>query len=560
MDNVLPLRQGRKDILALALIGLLSFLAYYNSFHGEFQFDDDRLIRFNFALRDISLWKNVLRFEPFRPLTLLTYAVNFQISQKDPFSYHVFSFILHLISTGLFYWFLRRFNANILLCFFSAALFAIHPINTESVSYIASRPVLLCSVFYLAALLCFDAYLRNGGWGRVAAFFLFFLLGLSSKEEAALIPAAALLYNYAIFGKESVKKHAILHGLTILLIACGVIFRIYFELVTSAGSPHPLAVYITTEMHVWMRYVALAIFPIPLNVDHFVEPLNLTHWKFLVSFLTLLLILFFLWKAKKNHRWIFFWGIWFFLNLASTSFVPLNDFMAEHRTYLSMFGFCACIAYLISAGRPGNKLIPFALSCLLVFYVAATWKRNMVWEHQLSLWYDSVQKSPQKFRTHQNLAFILFRLGAYDDAIQEYLIARSLNPHHPRVHAGLGFSYLETGRVDLADTCFREALRIDPAYIDAKTGRGIIFYRQKKFKEALSYFTQVYPERRESPDLVVMMCDSYLQLKRVDEARQILAQASLWEPRFGTVNRLLEVKKPAEAIEKLREISTKKRE
>ncbi len=539
MDNALPLPAGRKDIFALLLIGLLSFLAYYNSFHGEFQFDDDRLIRFNFALRDISLWRNVLRFEPFRPLTLLTYAINFQISQKDPFSYHVFSFVLHLISTGLFYWFLRRFSPSLLLCFFSAALFAVHPLNTESVSYIASRPVLLCSVFYLAALLCFDAYLRNGGWFRVAGFVLFLLLGLFSKEEAAVIPAAALLYNYALFGKESVRKHAILHGLTLLLIACGVIFRVYFEWVVSHGSPHPVPVYIATEMYVWLRYLYLAIFPIPLNVDHYVEPLNLIHWKFLLSLLAVLFLLFVFWKAKKNHRWLFFWGIWFFLNLASTSFVPLNDFMAEHRTYLSMLGFCACVAYLIHVGTPSNRLVPLALCCLLLFYVAATWKRNLVWEKKISLWADAVQKSPQKYRPHLNLAFVLFQLRQYDAALQEYLTARSMNPYIPLVHTGLGFTLLELGRMDAAENSFRNAQRIDPNFIDAQTGLGVIRYRKGKYEEALSYFVQIYPSRRESHQLVAMMCYSYLNLRRPGEATRILLEAEKWDKRFLPIRKLV---------------------
>ncbi len=179
-----------------------------------------------------------------------------------------------------------------------------------------------------------------------------------------MIPAAALLYNYAFFGRESVKKHRIFHIVTFLLIACGALFRLSF---IEARMPYSFSVYLSTEMYVWLRYLGLAIFPVPLNVDHFVEPLHPTHWKFLVSLLVVAFMMFVLWRSRKIHPWLFFWGAWFFLNLAPSSLLPLNDFMAEHRTYLSMFGFCACVAYTVTLARSGTRLIPFALSCLLIF-------------------------------------------------------------------------------------------------------------------------------------------------------------------------------------------------
>lgn len=524
---------GRKDLLALALLALLAFAAYSNAFHGEFQYDDERLIRFNFALRDLSSWENIARFEAFRPLTLFTYALNFRISGKDPFSYHVFDFILHLFSTGLFYLFIRRISKNVLLCFFSAALFAVHPLNTESVSYTASRPILLCAIFYLSALLSFDSHLRKPAWHKIAVFFLFFVLGLLSKEESALIPVAALLYSYAFFGFESIKRHRVFHLTTLLLLAVGVLFR--FSFLNLQRLPYPVSVYIPTEIFVWLRYLALACFPVPLNVDHFVAPLQLTHWKFLFAFASVGVLLYFIFRSRKGQPWIFFWGTWFFLNLMATSFVPLNEFMAEHRTYLSLFGFCSCAAYLIAAGRPKSKLIPVALSCLLIFYAAGTWKRNLVWQKRVTLWADAVQKSPQKFRPHVNLAFVLYQLRVYEAALQEYTIARTLNPHIPLVHSGRGFTLMELGRVTEAENSFNTALRIDPNYVDAKTGLGIIHYRNNRYEPALAYFVQTYPHRRESPELVAMICDSYLKLGRPSEALPILAEASLWDQRFTNV-------------------------
>jgi protein O-mannosyl-transferase len=536
---LLAMNGGRRnDLAAFALIGILTFIAYSNAFHGDFQYDDERLIRFNFALRDWSNWKNIARFEAFRPLTLMTYALNFRISQKDPFSYHVFDFVLHLLSTGLFFVFIRRISQNRLLCFFSAALFAVHPLNTESVVYTASRPILLCALFYISALLCFDLHLRKPNLLKIIAFCFFFLLGVLSKEEAALIPFAALLYNYAFYGIGSVKKHRLFHFVTLIVVGCGLLLRISF--VYRFGLPHPVSVYVPTELFVWLRYLALAVFPIPLNVDHFVERLHPAHWKFLLALAAVSLSIVFLWRIRKGQPWTFFWGIWFYLNLSATSFVPLNDFMAEHRTYISMFGFAACIASLIKIRQVKSRLIPAALSCLIIFYMAATWKRNLVWQDRVTLWVDAVQKSPQKFRPHVNLAFVLYQLRIYEAALQEYTVARSIDPHIPLVHSGRGFTLLELGRMEEAEKSFETALNMDPNYIDSKTGLGIIRYRRQQYEQALAYFVQTYPHRRESPEIAAMMCDSYLKLGKDDEAKRILNEASRWDPRFSEVSRLLQ--------------------
>jgi protein O-mannosyl-transferase len=548
------MQNGRKDLSAVAAIVFLGWIAYSNSFHGEFQYDDDRLIRFNFALRDITSWKDIANFELFRPLPIASYALNYRISRKDPFSYHVFSFTLHLLASTLFYVLLRRLNPNVRICFLSAALFMVHPLNTEAVSYIASRPVLFCAIFYLAALLSFDSHLRTSHWTKVALFLLFFCLGLASKEEAALIPVAAILYNVIFFGRDSVKKHRLFHVITIGLVGLAAVTRLYFL----SKPPHPVSIYFPTEVLVWLHYLYLAIFPVQLNVDHFVDSISVTDWRFLSLSAAFLALIALAWKFRKNHGWLTFWGIWFFLNLLpSSSFVPLNDFMAEHRTYLALFGFSAVVVYVADLASPNSKLIAAALTCLLTFYVAATHQRNIVWQTSLALWHDSVQKSPQKFRPHQNLAFVLFQKGAYDYAIREYLIANSINAGDPRVHTGLGFSYLEKGITNAAETNFHIALKIDPQYIDAKTGLGILRYRRKQYPEALSYFEQVYSARRESVDLVVMMCDSYLRTNHPELAEKIAAEASGWHPAFMAIQRSIKEKEISEALNRLSQVTRK---
>jgi tetratricopeptide (TPR) repeat protein len=217
-----------------------------------------------------------------------------------------------------------------------------------------------------------------------------------------------------------------------------------------------------------------------------------------------------------------------------------------------MFGFCASTAYLLSLARLQKQLIPFALSCLLVFYVIGTWKRNQVWQKRISLWADAVEKSPQKARPHTNLAFTLFQLNQYEAALHEYRIARDLNPYSPYVHSGIGFTLLKLKRYEDAEKSFYTTLALQSDSVDARTGLGIVHYKRANYEEALSYFSQIYPHRRESVELIAMLADTYLQLHRDQEAVMLLSDIHQWNPRFETPYNLLRSGNKVEACQTLK--------
>ena len=139
-----------------------------------------------------------------------------------------------------------------------------------------------------------------------------------------------------------------------------------------------------------------------------------------------------------------------------------------------------------------------------------------------------------------NLAFSLYEIRQYDAALKEYMVARQLSPYSPFVHSGLGFTLLEMNQPDAAEKSFLNALQVDPKFIDSKTGLAIVKYYKKDYANAIVYFEQVYPHRRESPELVRMMCESYLHMGRTPEALAILSAASRWDPRFLEIRKSLE--------------------
>lgn len=518
--------KGKRTAGVLCILAGLCLLAYFNTFSVPFHFDDLRVIRFNFSLRDLTNWQGIFSSEPFRPLLIATFAANYQIAKSNPITYHIFNLLCHFFAVVLFYFFLLKQSQNALFAAVAAFLMAVHPLNTEAVTYISSRAILLCALFYFASLLSIDAYFRKGSWLSLFFFLLFFLCALLTKEDGALIPIAALLYNALFFGKNSVRKHSIFHLSTIAFIFLAGAIRVYIYFHSAQKFPHPFFTWVATEITVWFRYLWLALWPVSLNVDPDIRPSNFTD-PILWTFLALLgVVAVAIWRLRRTYALLSFWCVWFFLNLlASSSFIPLADFMAEHRAYISLFGFCAAISYLAFEISAKNIVARIAICVLIIFYTFATFQRNTIWKNELTLWYDATSKSPNKIRPHLNLAGAFIQQKAYDLAIQEYLFVSRLNPSIAQTYSGLGICYLRKGNLPAAENAFRKGLDLDPGLIDSKTGMGMIRYSQGRLDEALAYFREVYPFRKESIQLAHMMSDACMKLGYYDEAIPILEHA-----------------------------------
>ncbi len=539
---------------ALILI-LLCWAAYWNSIHGQFQYDDYTTVRFNLTFRE-SNWKQILLSDPTRPLSAVSLAINYKISGNNPTSYHVFNILFHFIAVFLFFLLMKRKSKDSLIPLIAASFMAIHPLNTESVSYITSRPIILCAIFYLLSLLFLDSYLQKRSWQSAIGFFASFIFAALSKENAAIIPIAALLYVWIFYGKEGFNRSRLLLLSALgLSIAAGLYRILGYPPVPKAYSAF---VYWATEMNVWVRYLWLAIYPVELNVDHDVSPLQLTNPWFIGALFLVIAIVILCLKLRKRHPWLAFWGIWFFVNLLPSSVIPMNEFMAEHLTYISLFGFCACLSYvLIVICKPLAKpafLIWIVIGLVTVIYFFGTIKRNEVWKDAVTLWSDSIEKSPTRIRPHLNLAEAYINLKLYEKAISEYSIALTYNPHLKEAFTGIGIAYLRLAANTWAEQYFQKALAVDKNYTDAIVGLGLVYSGKRDCNETIKYLAQIYEQRWQSYEVVSTLADCYAETGKRDEAIRIVQKCVDAGPTEGSLYpALMELyfvsKKPKEALE-----------
>lgn len=362
LDSVFSSR--RFNLVAFALIAVLVLIAYSNTFTASFHFDDDAAIAENSNIKRVSPETVISLLRTNRPVVNLSLMLNYALNGMNVVGWHVFNIGVHIANSCFVYLFiLWTLNLPALkaafsdraprMALFGALLFAVHPIQTESVTYIISRTELLASFFYLIAFLFFIQGAHTGRFKYYIGAFFSSLLSMGSKEWAVTLPAMLFLYDYFFIANGDLKaiksrwKAYLLMLLPWVLIAY--IIVTFLAGSTSAGfnisgqKGITAWTYLLTSFNVLWTYIGLFFLPINQNLDYdYPVAKTLFELPTLLSFVghcALVGFAFWLYK-KRGHRLIPFGVAWFYITLSPTqSFVPILDVIFEHRVYLPSIGF-----------------------------------------------------------------------------------------------------------------------------------------------------------------------------------------------------------------------------
>jgi len=442
--------QRRYWLAGLALF-VLTLLAFSNSFSAGLALDNQLLISGDPRIREASAGNLSQIFQHtfwwpngeagiYRPLTTLSFLFNYAIlgNGTAPAGYHWINFLLHAANVLLvFALSLRLFNRMpdraFPLALSTAALWAVHPVLTESVTNIVGRADLLAGMAVLGGFWMYLKSTESAGVRRVAwlgGLAAATTAGVFSKESAVVLPGVIVLYELA-FHLSNVRGRlrSTLLGCaaTILPIAAMLLQR---ALVLSASPPaefpfvdNPIVgasfwVGRLTAIKVLARYLWLAIWPVKLSADYSYSEIplargSLADWSAWIAIAIAVCLVALLWR---HSRPAFFFACFGFLNLlpASNLFFPIGTIMAERLLYLPLAGWLACLALAIdSAARRSHHahLAPVIVGLIAVGFAIRTWVRNIDWKDDLTMATASAQTSPGSFKVHRLLAASLFQSG-----------------------------------------------------------------------------------------------------------------------------------------------------
>ena len=468
---------------AVALAALV-LLAYANSLRSSFHFDDVAIFATPSILRPGFGWE-IFRLDQTRPLTYLTFHWNYLLGGEDPLLYHWFNLLLHAANSILLLAVARKYVSPVAASAPVAILFALHPLQTESVTYVFARSTVLSTHFALWTL-WFHAR------GKYAASALMFAVSLLAKEETVALPALLLLVD--LFQRRR-PNPAYFASLAVLgALAAG---RLFYVLLTSAADPGmarvrgiPTVSYLMTQSRVLWIYLRLLIAPFDLNLNRDI-PLSTgltTPWLTLPAILAIaLLIAALAWMAWKRHSAAALWALGYFVLIApSSSIVAQSDVMFEHRTYLPLVSMAIALGFLLQ--RIPRAAVAIAVAALIPAMLAGTISRNRDWRDEETFWTDIAAKSPNKGRTWQGLASLYWNQPAKARAYLEKGLA--VDPGDAQLHMNYGIVLLSQNQPAEALAEFQRAMALTEETADAWNNIGAAYYQLNDIPASLHSFEQ----------------------------------------------------------------------
>jgi tetratricopeptide (TPR) repeat protein len=571
-----PAPFSRGPLLAAAMLVAAVILAYWNSLTVPLIFDDFRAVTANPTIRQ---FRTALTpptdgsATTSRPLVNLTLAVNHAISGEETWSYHGLNILIHAAATLALFGLARRTLTNPAVparlaasaepaAFVLALLWALHPLQTESVTCIAQRTESLCGLFYLATVYGLArAATAPRGWIWSAGSVLACLAGMATKEVMVTAPVLALLYDRTFLAGSFAAAWRRRRGYYLALAATWLLLA---WLVLGSGGTRGEAAglnlgvtpwaYLLTQGKALLLYLKLSVWPHPLVIDYgegVVASWREVWWQGPVVLALLAGTGWALWRRPA----LGFLGAWFFVILApSSSVVPLvSQTIAEHRMYLPLASVLA-LALGVAALRLGPRTLLAAGLGLALAAGLATRQRNEIYRNERALWEDVIAHRPAHGRAHNNLGRVHFQEGRPEEAVASYRESLRLEPGNSYTHHNLGLALQQLNRLAEAEAPFTEAVRLDPTLLSARLNLGIVLTKLGRPAEALPHFAEALQLGFRQGEIHFHWGVALAQLGRFPEAATHYAECLRLNPRHvealgnrGTV--LLAQKSVPEAIE-----------
>ena len=590
----------------LAIV-LATAAAYQGSLAGPLVYDDNLWVTWNPSIRHLWPIAGVL-YPPAdtpvygRPVLSLSLAVNHAISGNDPWSYHLANIAIHILAALVLFGIARRTLAlrpgplpgetdRVLLAFCVALLWALHPLQTESVTYVAQRAESLMGLLYLLTLYCFIRAVQSPvprPWHLLSV--LACLLGMATKEVMVTAPLVVLAYDRTFVApglREALRLRWRLYlCLAATWLAPGLLAAGLRGRGLGAGLGYSWWDYGLAECWAVVHYLMLAVWPHPLVFDYGTRIVGSVGealpWALALACLAAVAF-----AAFWRRTLLGFAGAWFLVILApSSSVIPVAfQPMAEHRMYLPLAGVIAIVAAPAWA-LLGRRSLPVFLAAALALAVG-THLRNRDYRSETAIWSDTVLRRPQNARARvalgsalaqedrhaqaaeqfeaalridpgdaearRNLGLALTHMGRFDEALSQYRSMVAPTPDSAPLHYDIGLALDGAGRLEEAIAEYTRALRLDPRDGEARNNLGSALYRTGRFAEAIAQYQLAVLLKPESARVHYNLAMALERTRRIGNAIDEYRAAVRLDPGYAEAHNnlgsiLAETGRSAEAV------------
>ena len=435
----------------------------------------------------------------YRPLTTLSYALQYRFLGATPYSYHLVNILLHVLAALLLYRLIYYLISNAALALYAALLFATHPALSEAVCSAVGRADLMAATLVIAALIL---HLRD----QIAPAGVVYLAALLCKESAIVAPVLLLLVNvfqYRTFSQKRYSRPYLVYG-ALTLVYLGWRYYVLGALGPTSinGLDNPLvtltpSLRLLNALAILGRYLGLLVLPTRLSADYSHAALPLAQqffsWSLALVCAGLIIVAIILYYTWHRQPWACCGLAWTLLALAPVAniLLPIGTIMAERLLYLPAMGFCFALAVLLCKMPRSVFIVLLALLSLRTTIRVGDWRDNH------ALFARAVASYPQSARAWRGLGKAHLERGENQQGYQALNKAIAIFPDYYEVYNDLGAYHIKHGQYQRALGNLEAALRIDRKYPPTWFNLGLAFYHLQRHAEARQAFAQAL---RLSPD------------------------------------------------------------
>jgi protein O-mannosyl-transferase len=592
--------EKRNPVVCL-LLAMLT-LALYNPVnrHPFVNYDDDRYVTENPHVRqgltaDTFTWALTSTEQAnWHPLTWMSHALDCSLFRLNPAGHHFTSVLLHAINTMLLFLLLMWATARPGPSLFVAALFAVHPINVESVAWVAERKNVLCTLFFFLTLWAYGWYARKPGWKRYLAVAALFAAGLASKPMVITLPFVLLLLDYWPLARVRGTNAAngtmqptlpwlrlVLEKLPLLaLSAASAVITMQAQQAGGAvrtSVQFSMGARLANAVYAYAMYLWKMVWPARLAPLYPHPGGSLAVWQVVPAAVVLIVVSVLVWRFRQRGYPLTGW-LWFLGTLVPViGLVQVGDAaMADRYAYIPLIGVFVMIAFGAADLAEHAKLgfwpaVPAVV--VLVALAAVTHSQIGYWQSNYDLWSHAVAVTQNNFIAEDNLGGALILEGREEEAHPHFEAAARINPKDPmsrsnlgtyfqthnrmreavtqyeaaveltsdagllsQTYANLGAAYRALGEDESAHKNFEQALRLNPNQFNAWLGLGLLAEKQGKLEEAISDISRSLELQPTAP-AYFELGRALAQAGRVPEALNAYQQALQVSPDFTEAQR-----------------------
>jgi len=544
-------------ILSLTIVTLAVFWQVHNfSFTN---YDDDSYVSKNKHVMMGFTFDNFLRtftelhYYMWHPVTTLTNMLDYKLFGLNAGGHHLTNLFFHITNTLFLFGILKKMTSRIWPSAFAAALFALHPLNVESVAWVAERKNVTSTFFWMLTIAAYIRYVNSARLLNYLLVILSFILALMSKPSVVTLPFALLLLDYwplnrtqiGIAGKINRQRWQQLVGEKILLFMLSAVSCVVTIVAQKSGDVlklneyFPLHVRLSNALVAYILYIGKMVYPANLAVFYPHPSSSLPVWQPIVSFLVLSAISIGAIRLARVYPYLPVGWFWFLGTLVPViGLVQAGEQrMADRYAYVPLIGLFIIIAWGTSdlTARWKFQKIILGLSAILVIAVLSicTFFQTSHWCNSKTLFEHALKVTKQNHLAYNKVAYSLMEEGKYNEAINLIQQALRLKPYYVEALNNLGFSYTKLNRWQQAVEAYERAVTIRPRFANAQYNLGIAYLHLGRSIEAINAFKKATSSEPDYAEAYFFLGIIHTRLGYLNEAVKDFEQTVKIKPDFA---------------------------